>query len=295
MLSIEKCSQLSAHQLVVVRQLVDVCNEYDQCEAKFYWNVIQERVNDDFADIIFKVEGHIIGYLAIYHFSDDEAEISAVVHPDFRTQGVFHRLWEEAQYEIKRMEVSAVKFITHTLASASKDCLKAIGAKYLYREIRFETSEPLKLGAKRKIRLEIANSKNIPLIADIDQQTTGILKSLTLERLEQVINEPNRRIYLAYSEDVLIGKMHFLFLEDTAYLHDFMILPEYQKKGYGSFFFKTVINQILEEGKVTQVELDTQDNELAHFYRACKMTETGSFEYWGYSLNFHQETVRVLH
>ena len=109
-----KTSKLGKNELREIRKLVDICQKADGFETKFYYNILKDRRIPEFDDFFYFLNGNLVGYLAIFCFKENEAEISACVHPKNRHQGIFKRLFEEAVGELGRRGINdALLLVQH--------------------------------------------------------------------------------------------------------------------------------------------------------------------------------------
>ena len=80
-----------------------------------------------------------------------------------------------------------------------------------------------------------------------------------------------------------------------AYLHDFCVLPEFQKKGHASFFLRSIVNSLFENDQIERIELDAGSDELGKFYRKNNLTQMACFEYWVFYLGVPHPNYLTLH
>src|ERR1035438_2327878 len=116
-----KISKLGKVELREIRKLVDICKKNDGFETKLYWNILKDRRIPEFDDFFYYMDGNLVGYLAIFCFKEDEAEVSACIHPKYRQQGIFKRLYEESLDELRRRNMKAALLLVQHDSHPAED------------------------------------------------------------------------------------------------------------------------------------------------------------------------------
>lgn len=118
--------------------------------------------------------------------------------------------------------------------------------------------------------LSLLMAQEADFIPDAKAQEKGLLL---------VINSPEMGIILKLElEGKIVGMINILFTISTALgakvgiLEDFIIAPEFRKKGYGQLLFKEAVVQAKTKG-CQRITLLTDQNNLAahHFYKSQGM------------------------
>ena len=295
MIQIIKASQLSEKQLGHVQSLVALCHQKDGFLSKFYWYSTSNRQNDEISEFIFYKDKMCVGYLAVYQFTENEAEICVVVHPRFRQQGVFSRLWMEACLELHQRDVERCLFIQHPDSLSGKSCLEELGARYFRSEHRLIRQQPIVIELPKGFSLRTATTKDIHLLARMDLACFDGDYELMAARLADIIGEPERQIYIARYADQDIGKVHVLFGHE-ALLHDFCVLPEFQKQGMGKLILASVTNTLLELGNPTvTLEVGSDEFQTIKLYKEVGFEAQQTYRYWLYQLGEQYQHYATVH
>lgn len=298
MIQIIKASQLPPKLLRRLQQLVGACHQYDGYLTKFYWHSSENRSNKELSDFVYLFDNKPVGYMALYQFSEDEAEISSVVHPEFRRQGIFHRLWMEATLELIQRGVKRAMFIAHSDANAADICLKSLAARYYRSELRMVLYRSIHLtdAALPDMTLRPATDVDLSVMAKIDEATFGGNYQVLYDHLAMVLEEPKRQIFLAESQGKVVGKIHVLY-ESEALMHDLSVAPEYQNQGYRKQIVINAANQILAMGYASvAIEVASDDFSLVRLYRSLGFKKVCSYKYWMSQVEQEQEpNYMVLH
>ena len=72
----------------------------DGGRLKLEYGILQSRPPEQVNDFLWIAERDLIGFLGIYGYRSDQAEICGMVHPSARRRGIFSRLFEAATAEL---------------------------------------------------------------------------------------------------------------------------------------------------------------------------------------------------
>jgi len=282
MKSFEKVTRLSEKQQNKIQKLADICHQHDGLPVKLYWNILRDRRTYEYNDFFIHYEDEFVGYLGIFHFKEEEVEITAMVHPDFRLQGIFQFLAMEAFFELQKRQIPNSLFAVHHGAEPAVFALEAMGATYGCSEYSMELEKHVPMPDNlQEVKLTHSGIDDIELLVELDNLSFGTPKEVTFNRFITSLDEPNRRIWLAYVNDEVIGKMHVRFDQDTTFIHDFCVVPEHQARGYGySILMQTL--KYLEEQNKKHVSLDlvAENKNALKLYEKCGFKVISAYDYW---------------
>ncbi|GAF83838.1 unnamed protein product [marine sediment metagenome] len=237
----------------------------------------------EFNDFFYYMDGNLIAYLALYTFENDEAEMSALVHPNYRQEGIFKKLLGEALLELRQRHISQCVWVRPHRSVITPEYLAAKNGRYTFSQVEMiAKNEPV---AKElpELHLQQATRQDIVTLAEIGAICFNSSFSETHQRFLENMNEKNRLAWIASLPDGKnIGKIHVRYDEDnTAYIHDLCILPAYRGKNYATaMILKTM--QMLRENGQQQIFLDVEcHNEGAlRLYQQCGYVTSAGFDFW---------------
>lgn len=296
MIQLIKASQLSSSLFKQLQALVAVCHKRDGYLTKFYWSASESRASSEFSEYIYLLDNKPVGYLALYQFIATEIEVCAVVHPDFRRQGIFNCLWMESTLEMLQRGAKRATFIAHHDATGAESCLQDLGARYYRSELRMVRHEPIPEDVSNPVILRSATLKDVHLLSKIDQESFGVDYRVMRERLSSVIGEPNRQIFMAEVDGEVVGKAHVLY-ESEALMHDLCVRPDQQGKGFGKRILTKAINQVLGMGYASvAIEVSSDKYNVVKLYRSMGFETDCTYKYWMNQLEKeYQPNYSLLH
>ena len=193
---------LSPQELEEVRKLWEVCNSHDHIEIKLNWGTLSDRPSGVTNDFLFYQNDRIVGFLAIYCFMSTEVEISGMVHPEARRQGIFGQLVQNAIAECRRREVPKLIFINERGSESGKAFLTNLGAAYSFSEYVMELQEqeaetPQALDLNDNIAIRLADVQDTELLVKLNMSGFNMSESDTREYVTQTITGDKERTWIA--------------------------------------------------------------------------------------------------
>jgi spore maturation protein CgeE len=123
----------------------------------------------------------------------------------------------------------------------------------------------------------ITDGKRIDVQAN--QEAMGLeFATKRIERKSKVYSDPdsNLDLYVCYDHGQAIGNCEYLYSNGIVKIEDFDIITEYQRKGFGSYVLKKLLENAAEES-VEYAYLITDSNDTAkEMYKKCGFQKIGS-------------------
>lgn len=253
-----KTTKLGKSELRDMKKLVDICAKHDHFQTKLYWNILQDRKIPEFDDFLYYQDGNLIAYLGLFVFKEKEAELTAVVHPKYRHQGFFKRLYEEALTECKRRDISSLLLLCTRGQSPGEDLCKKLGGVYSHAEIEMTFKNPPQLDAP-KIELRDVGEPDVMELAKMDSACFGTDFDKMVFRFFSGLKDKHRIVWMATLDGQNVGKTHIRFDEGRrAYIHDLCVPVENQRKGVATGMVLAAIDKLKKMGYPT-VFLDVEE------------------------------------
>ncbi|WP_261303142.1 GNAT family N-acetyltransferase [Paenibacillus andongensis] len=281
---------LSPQELEEVRKLWEVCNSHDHIEIKLNWSTLSDRPSGVTNDFLFYQNDRIVGFLAIYCFMSTEVEISGMVHPEARRQGIFNQLVQHAIAECRRREVPKLIFINERGSESGKAFLTNLGATYSFSEYVMELQEqaeltPQALDLADRIAIRLADAQDTELLVKLNMTGFGMSESDTREYVTQTITGDKERTWIAElgEQREPIGKIGAMVEADASgFIYGFCVVPEFRAKGYGRRILSQTITELKQQDRASfiKLEVSAQNEKALGLYESCGFKTKNANDYY---------------
>lgn len=247
---------MTSYKVEILEQLVKAAVAVDGVPPKIYWHLLDKpRVRP--WDFWLCDEEKLIAFFGAYEFETNCAEITGVIHPEYRRQGIFKNFlmnFKKRHPELKKITLVGSSAIVTEVA------MEKVKARFI--ESEFELSviparshvipaSPHVIPAEAGIHpqgsrfrgnddLSLASLSDLDQLLKIDLACFNSQEKEVKRDLEMIFQDPTRKIYLFSSENKVLGKIHLRFEDKKIMLSDIAILPEFQKQGFGSQMLQSV-------------------------------------------------------
>lgn len=283
-----------------IHALEVLCVQEDQITFKLEldYKLMYEEDNMDKAclnninDIMYFDGDQLIGYIGICFFGGAAMEINGMVHPNYRRQGIFSKLFRLAISECKgrnarsilalcdNKSVSGLRFLDHAGAVYQSSEFEMYLNYEAYEKIQKETHGITFRKATNEDASEIARQDEI-YFADIigEEDEEDAHNEILLPEEEE---KHGNTTYLVEIDQKVIGKVKLERINGiTGGIYGLGVLPEYRGKGYGrAILLKSV--EKLKEAKSSEIKLQvaTQNSKALNLYQSCGFQETSRMDYF---------------
>lgn len=289
--SLHRHSRLTLDQLAEIKDFVTACQANRGFEYRFHWWCLKHRKLSTPYEYLCYLEGNLILYISVYNFNPHELEVCAAMSPtvagdisELYRQVLFQIQQDWKHYQISRFLLCANQLDFHLIYA-----LHGIGAKFSHRDYQLK----LKM---IPVEQELVTLTYRPAEAQDLQQIVKmhcecfpqVAESDYKIYLQNHLLDSNRKVFLVYEAEHCIGKLHFRIDEQVMMLHDFCIVPEYQKKGHGSKILKDLLPHMMEiQNPTIIVEVEQDEQTLLEFYRKNHFEVMNVYNYFNFVFPLH--------
>lgn len=235
----------------------------------------------------------LIGYIGICAFGGSSAplEITGMVHPEYRRQGVFSRLHELIADECRRRNPCGVLFLCDRESASGRKFLDKIGALYTYSEYEMylagksgvitEESRPFVTlrKASNHDAGEVARQNSIYFGDRAEQEAKDTPDEKILFPEEE--EKRGMTIYITEAGEKIVGKVHLQTANGTGGIYGLGVLPEFRGLGYGRAILMTAIGKLKAAGlKQIMLQVAAENERALRLYQSCGFEETSVMDYF---------------
>jgi ribosomal protein S18 acetylase RimI-like enzyme len=283
-----KSSYLHKTDLRAIKTLVDRCLQEDGFRIKLYWNILQNRQTQELNDMLYFIDGNLVGYLAIFTFEANEAELSVTVHPKYRRLGIYKKLIAEARLEFTQRHISKCLCICPQGSLVNQAYLRPFHPQHVLSQKEMCTTEIPSFQDLPEISLRLAQKADLPRIAEIGRIGFSAPLHETLQRFTENMQEKNRKVWLLSTLDAEnIGKIHVRYDENnTAFIHDVVVLPAYRGKKYALAMMVKIMQMLRHQAqKLFTLDVESDNESAIKLYARCGFKNISTYDFWRISLS----------
>lgn len=280
---ITESSGLNPIELKALTQLVARCQVVDKQGMRIYWTLI-DKARPLAGDIcLYSEEKELIAYLGVFLFNQGEVEITALVAPEYRRQGLFKQLLNKALVLIKPLAIKTLIFCCPAQVQSNRAYLAKYQASHRVSEydLLWQPNNKLNLIANTDYKKRLATAKDLQAIVELDALCLEDDPDKLYFHFSHNLTEANRQIWLLYDKDQFIGKIHLHFLDEAVVIHNICVKPEFQGKGYGYYFLGLILAELNQAGhKIIRMEVEAPNNRALSLYLRLGFVITEQYDFW---------------
>lgn len=246
---IVKLTEFSSESLEPIRELEQICRQADSSKLHIGLDNLTKESGD--RAYLYQAAGHLAGCLIWYTADGVEANLNVMVHPEWRRQGIFQRLFVAAEAEMSEQGIQTCRFKVPADSEPGLRCVGHLGAWLDGSQFAMElTAFPEGTAGHPDLRLRPEELEDFGFMVRCMSQAFGDDEEWTLRYLGHT-REPGRHNYIGCHGEERIGLIRVNLLgSDAAVIHDFCVLPSHQGHGYGSEMLAKTVRLLLALGRM---------------------------------------------
>lgn len=278
----ETLFQLTNQQLDEVRRLANICQKTDGYLLPIYPHILLTPRHYP-STCMYYEKNQLLGFAGIYFFYKDAVEITLMVHPEVRRQGIAKQLINNMMPILSMLNLNDVIFSSVPFALKNWFLEK----KFAYYESEFEmvrTSKERIDIKEPKLLIQKATHHDLAILNLIDQ-TCFDDNLADVSRLNQLLEDRQYKIFVGLYDKTIIAKAHIRWLDDMAKLSDIAVIPQHQGKGFGREMIAQCINYALDTQNLpASLDVQTKNATAINLYTKLNFETINQVDFWKISL-----------
>lgn len=248
---IRATNQLTEKERKAAKALIASCQAYDRTYREPYLSNMLNFDPNMPAFFLYYQKGELLGLLTVYADNED-VELSILVHPNHRRQGIARALFKSFEEETLSYPIQSVTFQTERIFL---DCHSNLASHWgLIEDEETETwlgsdSSPYALDSRSDVKVLLADPSYLEEIAQLHHQAFSEAEESFEEScryISEALKDTNSLLYILLKEGQVIGVCTVDLSGNSNYLYGLAVAEAYRGKGYGSYLAKSVVNQLIE-------------------------------------------------
>ena len=249
---IQARNKLSQEELFEAKKLIDCCQAYDGTYRDPYLSNMLNFDPNMPAFFLYYEKGELVGLLTVYA-DDQDVEVTILVHPDHRRQGIARALYRSFEKETASYPIESVTFQTERVfLDRHPDFVSNWGL------VEDEDTETWLGKDRRPYPLEKLSNLEVLLADSSYQEQISQLKFQAFSEehesreivdryVAEALKDPESRLYILLKDGQIIGTCTVDLSTNTNYFYGLAISELERGKGYGSYLAKSLVNQLIEQ------------------------------------------------
>jgi ribosomal protein S18 acetylase RimI-like enzyme len=273
--------QVTQGQLKQLEELINACKDVDPGLPNIYRQLMIEPRSKG-ANILYYMHGSLVGFLSAYYFFYDACELTLLVHPKFRRQGIAKKMLKSMHQLF--IERSVIRVVFSRFPDEHDSWLRHLGLTYHHSEysMSYDMENLYEISASDLV-IEEAVATDIPIMEELDKKCFPNVNNKVPADFYQVFYDPEYTVFMARLQGVTVGKTHIRWGDGNGFLSDIAVDPEYQGQGVGTNLVKFCANKIF-ASKRPKVLLDvvSKNTGALNIYTKHGFKVISQRDYWEY-------------
>lgn len=235
-----------------------ICRQYEKgtykLELDYKLKNSHAHTDDNLNEFLYYVDHELIGYIGICDFDAEVLEVTGMVHPDFRNQGIFSKLYDLVQEGFNKRPAQEMLLFCH------KD-LQA-GLHFIEQKARYHHAE-------------------YDMYLDISVFTPTMKYRLKLEEIDS-----KEHLFIGKVDNTAIGQVRLELGTEVGGIYGLEIFPDCRRQGYGRELLTQAIEKLVAHGmQKVFLQVDTMNEQALKLYQSCGFVEGDVMLYYSISKN----------
>ena len=249
---IQARNKLSQEELSEAKKLINCCQDYDGTYRDPYLSNMLNFDPNMPAFFLYYEKGELVGLLTVYA-DDQDVEVTILVHPDHRRQGIARSLYRSSEKETASYPIESVTFQTERVfLDRHPDFVSNWG---LVEDEETETwlgkdRRPYPLAKISNLEVLLADSSYQEQISQLKFQAFSEeheSREIVDRYVAEALKDPESHLYILLKNGQVIGTCTVDLSSNTNYLYGLAIAELERGQGYGSYLAKSLVNQLIEQ------------------------------------------------
>ena len=249
---IQARNKLSQEELSEAKKLINYCQNYDGTYRDPYLSNMLNFDPNMSAFFLYYEKGELVGLLTVYA-DDQDVEVTILVHPAHRRQGIARALFTSFEKETAAFSIRSVTFQTERIfLERHPDFVSNWG---LVEDEETETwlgkdRRPYPLATVSNLDVLLADRSYQDQISQLKFQAFSEeheSKEVVDRYVAKALKDPESRLYILLKNGQVIGTCTVDLSSNTNYLYGLAIAELERGQGYGSYLAKSLVNKLIEQ------------------------------------------------
>lgn len=241
---LSRTQQFDQASLIALQSLLMACQATDGHAIPVYPHLLAQHRQGP-PSLLYYEHDMLVGFLAAFHFQPQTCEVSLLVAPTHRKQGIATLLWHTMLPSIQTIRPSIKHLMMSTPHDFNLSLLERHACHFQHSEYDMEylsNTSPRLDNPHPTLTIRPAEHTHITRLCIIDRACFDPNRQHAELRFMRAIDTPNIHLLIAEHAGQIIGQVQLHFEENQVRLTDLAVLPAWQGQGFGQAIVVHCIN-----------------------------------------------------
>jgi ribosomal protein S18 acetylase RimI-like enzyme len=258
-------ASLSKKQIDEITILVGICNDYDK--THYVFDECEDfKSESDINTFLLYDESQLISAVTLFVPNKAEAELLAFTLPPHRRKGLFRKLLQEVETELRRRKTDSILFVCDRNSKEGMLTIYKTKSEYDYSEFLMKYNEDKQSGSNvsGKVTVQEAHEQDKGKLIQINKNAFNEKEGEPAQIIDEIFKSNRRKLFSIIYDGILVGMIGIYTEEERKYIYGFCVDKEYQGRGIGKQALQKIVIICLKEKDTHEIVLEVQtDNENA--------------------------------
>ena len=239
-------NQLTEQERKSAKALIASCQAHDQTFREPYLSNMLNFDPNMPAFFLYYQEEELLGLSTVYA-DDEDVEVSILVDPSHRRQGVGRAMYRSFEKEMVAYPIRSVTFQTERVFLDRHPDWGVVEDEETETWLGRDKT-PYALDSRSDVKVLLAHPAYVEEIAQLHHQAfSDPEETLDVSRryITEALKDSDGLLYILLKEAQVIGVCTVDLSGNSNYLYGLAIAEAYRGQGYGSYLAKSVVNQLI--------------------------------------------------
>ncbi|MFD6209801.1 MULTISPECIES: GNAT family N-acetyltransferase [unclassified Peribacillus] len=272
---------LNEKQLEDIRILQQECERGD-FTLKLNWETLRSRNGVNKNDYLHYEGLKLVGFLGLYEFGS-KVEMCGMVHPDFRRQGIFTKLMDDAMRNAMQRDYKLIILNSPAHSHSGKGFLKQLPCEFAFSEFQMKWSQT-ELDDYEDAVVRPSRSGDEETEIQLDIQCFQFTEKEARDYYQRILYEATLKTMIIEKDGRAVGKIRVDHSGREAWIYGFSIFPKYQGSGLGTKVLKKIVAEQCQPGYDIFLEVEATNAHALRLYESCGFKTIQRQDYYSYKL-----------
>ncbi|MDF9844837.1 ribosomal protein S18 acetylase RimI-like enzyme [Paenibacillus sp. PastF-1] len=273
-----------------IEELQQRCEQYEGISLKLNWDMLRHTPDTGGTEyLVTYEEGQLVGFIGLYGFGG-EMEVCGMVRPGFRRRGIFNSLWQLAQDNIRKRNISTLLLNAPAASASASGFLKTLPLVFDHAEYQMKWDSAAALqgpgetsSAAGTVTLRPAREDESSVLIQLDSAGFDVTEEEAAEMFEEQRHEALQEHIIIELDGRPAGKMRLWTENNETWIYGFTVDQKLRGLGVGRSALQQTIERESRNYNGVNLEVALDNPNALKLYESCGFVVLNRQDYYRYT------------